>query len=503
MDETDLLVVGGGINGVGIAREAAGRGLSVVLVEKDDLAAHTSSASSKLVHGGLRYLEQFDFKLVRESLAERERLLRSAPHIVEPLQFVLPLTESAPSAWKVRAGLMLYDRLASRRILPPSRAVHLAGMFGQGLRPGPSDGFTYWDCKVQDSRLVVLTAMSAAERSAKIITRTELVSARREGARWIATCTGPLGTRTIGVRAIVNAAGPWAGALFDRLSGFTSRPNVRLVRGSHIVLPRLYAGDHAFILPGPDRRVVFAIPFEGEFTLVGTTDVECAVPLDPPTIDDDEIGYLLAVVERTFDASPSRSNIRWSYSGIRALADDGSSDPSQVTREYRLDLDAPQGSAPLLSVIGGKITTYRRLAERALDRLEPFFPRRRGRLPDEPLPGGDIPRLDVKAYLRELTTLRYPAMPPELLVRLVHTYGTRAPSILKVAKSMDDLGEHFGAGLTRREVDYLVKHEWAQTAEDVLFRRTKLGLHVTQESADHLTSYLEGVLTCRSSGGPG
>jgi len=485
----DVLVVGGGINGVGIAREAAGRGLSVVLVEKDDLAAHTSSASSKLVHGGLRYLEQFDFKLVRESLAERERLLRSAPHIVEPLQFILPLTAFSPPSWKVRAALLLYDRLGERRILPPSRPVRLKGPFGTGLRAGPAKGFAYWDCRVQDSRLVVLTAMSAAERTARILTRTELIEARREDDRWVATyLLEGSEPRTIGAKAIVNAAGPWTGRLFDRLSGYDHRPKIRLVKGSHIVIPRLYEGEHAFILPSPDGRVVFAIPFERAFTLVGTTDVDCKGPVDAPAISDSEIDYLLAVIARTFTRAVSSADIVWTYSGIRALEDDGTTDPSKVTRDYQLDLDA-NGSAPLLSVVGGKITTYRRLAEKAVDLLDAIFPAGRQRLPDKPLPGGDIPRLDIKASVRDLIA-DHPGLASELIDRLVRTYGTRARIVLSGTTSFDDLGEDFGAGLTAREVDYLVEHEWARTAEDVLFRRTKLGLHFSLADVERLTAYL-------------
>jgi glycerol-3-phosphate dehydrogenase len=488
----DVLVVGGGINGVGIAREAAGRGLSVLLVEKDDLAAHTSSASSKLVHGGLRYLDQFDFKLVRESLAERERLLRSAPHIVEPLQFVLPLTEWSPSAWKVRAGLLLYDRLGERRILPPSRPIRLNGPFGNGLQAKLARGFAYWDCRVQDSRLVVLTAMSAVERAAKIMPRTELLEARREDGTWVATYRQQgLRERTIRARALVNAAGPWTGQLSDRLSGTDRPPPMRLVKGSHIVLPRLYDGEHAFILPGPDGRVVFAIPFEGEFTLVGTTDVDCSDPGDAAAISDQEIEYLLAVVGRTFTRAVARADIAWSYTGIRTLADDGTSDPSKISREYQLDLNAMDGAPPLLSVIGGKITTYCRLAEKAVDLLEPFLPEKRRRWDDEPLPGGDIKLLDVNAYLRELTTLRYRELPPELLERLVRTYGTRTGAILKVAKSIEDLGEHFGAGLTEREVDYLIRCEWARIGEDVLWRRTKLGLQLSKAEAARVAEYVE------------
>jgi D-erythritol 1-phosphate dehydrogenase len=480
----DLLIVGGGINGAGIAREAAGRGLSVVLVEKDDLGAHTSSASSKLVHGGLRYVEQFEFRLVRESLTERERLLRSAPHIVEPLQFVLPLDKSSRPAWMIRAGLFLYDRLSRRDLLPGSRSVRLEGPLGAGLRPGAARAFTYWDCRVQDSRLVVLTAMSAAERGARVLTRTELVEARRESEYWVASYRGPSSGRTIRARAIVNAAGPWVGDLFDRISGFRQRPRVRLVKGSHIVVPRLYPGNHAFILQGDDGRAVFAIPFEDKFTLVGTTDVDWSGDPDSPAITEQEVEYLLAIVGRTFASAVTRSDIIWTYAGVRSLVDDGKS-ASKVTRDYVLELD--DDGPPLLSVIGGKLTTYRRLAERALDRLAPFFPGERPQSDEDLLPGGDLP--DVATYSQALAS-RYPEFPTALLDRLARTYGARAETILGDTPTLASLGEQFGAGLTRSEVDYLVAHEWARTAEDILFRRTKLGLHVSEHDVCRLAAYL-------------
>ncbi|MCH8616367.1 glycerol-3-phosphate dehydrogenase [Sphingomonas sp. SM33] len=482
----DLLIVGGGINGAGIAREAAWRGLSVVLVEKDDLGAHTSSASSKLVHGGLRYLEQCEFRLVRESLTERERLLRSAPHIVEPLQFVLPLDKSSRPAWIIRAGLFLYDRLSRRDFLPGSRSVRLEGPLGAGLRPGAGRGFTYWDCRVQDSRLVVLTAMSAAERGARILTRTELVEARRESDYWVASYRGSSSGRTIRARAVVNAAGPWVGDLFDRITGFRQRPRVRLVKGSHIVVPRLFPGDHAFILQGDDGRVVFAIPFERVFTLVGTTDVDWSGDASTPAITEGEIDYLLAIVGRTFTSTVSRSDIVWTYSGVRSLIDDGKS-ASKVTRDYALELD--DNGPPLLSVIGGKLTTYRRLAERALDRLAPFFPGESAQSHDDFLPGGDLPDGDVAAYSEALAS-RFPELPAAMVDRLARTYGTRAEAILKGARTLADLGEDFGAGLTSREIEYLVAHEWAGTAEDVVFRRTKLGLRLSKQDVSRVAAYL-------------
>jgi glycerol-3-phosphate dehydrogenase len=486
----DLLIVGGGINGAGIARDAAGRGLSVILVEKDDLAAHTSSASSKLIHGGLRYLEQFQLKLVRESLAERERLLRAAPHIVRPLEFVLPLGPFTRPAWMIRAGLFVYDRLGGGGLLPGARTVRLdPEQVGQGLRAGTAKAFSYWDARVQDSRLVVLNAIDAAERGAMILTRTELLEARREQRLWIARVRGPAGDRTLSARALVNAAGPWAAQLFDRLDRPKCR-RVRLVKGSHIVVPRLYRGDHAFLLQNPDRRVVFAIPFEERFALVGTTDVEWTGPPAVPMISEQEIAYLLETIGRYFTAVVSRDDIVWNYSGIRALVDDGASDPSKLTRDYALNLDAPRNQAPLLSVFGGKITTYRGLAEQVLDRLSALFPRA-GRAWTEQavLPGGDIPNLDVGAYAARLAKT-HEALPSELAGRLARTYGTRAERLLDGVRAPADLGEHFGAGLYAREVDYLVASEWARTAQDILFRRTKLGLHAGPETVDRLNAYL-------------
>ena len=403
MSEVDLLIVGGGINGTGIARDAAGRGLSVLLVEKDDLAAHTSSASSKLVHGGLRYLEQFDFRLVRESLRERERLLRSAPHIVEPLEFVLPLTPSSRPGWMIRAGLFLYDHLGGRKVLPASRAVQLDhDSLGAGLRPGMSRGFSYWDCRVQDSRLVILNAIDAAERGATILPGTELVEARREGQRWLATVRDPGGKRTVSARALVNAAGPWAAELLGRIAGSKQRGRIRLVKGSHIVVPRLYPGEHAFLLQNADGRVVFAIPFERRFTLVGTTDLDWTGAPDEPRISGAEMDYLLATVGRYFAAKVAATDVVWSYAGIRALCEDGASDPSKVTRDYLVDLNSTDG-VPLLSVFGGKLTTYRRLAERALDRLAPAFPTLGGAWTERALlPGGDISTGGMDGLIRAL-----------------------------------------------------------------------------------------------------
>ena len=493
--DVDLLIVGGGINGAGIARDAAGRGLSVLLVEKDDLASHTSSASSKLVHGGLRYLEQFDFKLVRESLAERERLLRAAPHVVEPLQFILPLGPQSRPAWIIRAGLFLYDHLGKRELLPGSHSVRMED-FGEALKPELGRGFSYWDCSVQDSRLVVLNAMDAAERGATILTRTELVRARRDGDRWAARIRGPGHEQTVQARAIVNAAGPFAAELVGRFDGVHRRFNVRLVKGSHIVLPRLYEGEHAFILQNPDGRVVFVIPFERDFTLVGTTDVACDEPSERPAIEKQEMDYLLDTIGRNFTRTVIREQIIWSYSGLRALIDDGSSDPSRVTRDYVLELD--RDGPPLLSVFGGKLTTYRRLAERALDRIAHFLPAASGSWTEQAvLPGGDVPDLDTDGYASSLSE-RFAGISFDLIHRLTRTYGTRTERLLEGARTASDLGEHFGAGLHAREIDYLIANEWARTFEDILFRRTKLGLHMPPEARDRLNAHIDAFLSGKS-----
>ncbi len=487
--DVDLLVVGGGINGAGIARDAAGRGLSVLLVEQDDLAAHTSSASTKLIHGGLRYLEYGEFRLVREALVERERLLAIAPHIIWPLEFVLPQAHSPRPAWLVRLGLFLYDHLGGRKRLPGTRSIDLAtDPRGSGLKPGGGRAFIYADCWVEDSRLVVLNARDAAARGATILTHTRLTGATREGDRWQATIADAAGTRRVTARALVNAAGPWVAELLARLPGTHHDRGVRLVKGSHIVVPKLYAGAHAFLLQNPDRRVVFAIPYERDFTLIGTTDTGWQGPPGRAQIDAGEVAYLCATANRYFAQGITPADIVWSYSGIRPLYDDHAASASAVTRDYVLDLDAAVGAAPLLSIFGGKITTYRRLADHALARLAPAFP---GMGPDwtatAPLPGGDF--ADFDALLADLTA-RYPALPATLLRRLARAYGTDAATLLGEARDPADLGRHFSADLYAREVDWLTTREWATSAEDILYRRSKLGLHVPAGTAAAIDVYL-------------
>jgi glycerol-3-phosphate dehydrogenase len=480
----DLLIVGGGINGAGIARDAAGRGLKVLLVEKDDLASHTSSASTKLIHGGLRYLEQLEFRLVRESLAERERLWRIAPHIVHPLDFVVQQSGSTRPAWLVRLGLLLYDHLGGRKRLPPTRTFDLAtDPRGAGLKNRAGKAFAYADCFVDDSRLVILNAMDAAERGARIATRTELVHAERGTEMWQATLIGSQGQERVSARVLVNAAGPWVADLLRRLH-LESRRHIRLVKGSHIVLPRLYAGAHAVLIQNPDRRVVFAIPFERDFTLVGTTDSFWEGEPGSPAIDDAEVAYLLDSVHRTFVRPVGRDDIVWTFSGIRPLFDDGSRSAARVTRDYSLDLDL-QG-APVLSVFGGKLTTYRRLAEQVLHRLHPVFPRTgEPWTGSAPLPGGDLPERGPAELITRLQT-EFSETSGALLDRLARTYGTRARQIL----SAGELGTAIAGDLTESEVRHLVEHEWARTAEDILFRRTKLGLHLPATAAPRLEEVL-------------
>lgn len=490
-DEYDLLIVGGGINGAGIARDAAGRGLSVLLVEQDDLAAHTSSASTKLIHGGLRYLEYGEFRLVREALIERERLWGMAPHIIWPLRFVLPQTHSPRPAWMVRLGLFLYDHLGGRKKLPGTETVRLDRVpLGDGLTDRGGSAFVYSDCWVEDSRLVVLNALDAHERGAHILTRTRLASARREGDRWHATIAGEAGERAVCARIFVNAAGPWVVDVLARAGVSRNDRGVRLVKGSHIVVPRLYSGDHAFMLQNPDRRIVFAIPYEQAFTLIGTTDLPWEGPPGTPAISDEETHYLLDTANRYFARKVDVPDIAWSYSGIRPLFDDHAANASAVTRDYVLDLDAGEGRAPILSVFGGKITTYRKLAEHALDQLGEHI---RGAgaawTAGASLPGGDM--ADFELLLSTFGRER-PDVPPALLRRLAHAYGTRLSSWPR------DLGEDLGGGLHMAEVDYLVANEWARNAEDILYRRSKLGLHVPPQTVDRLRDYLE----CLSAAAP-
>jgi glycerol-3-phosphate dehydrogenase len=492
-DPFDILVIGGGINGCGIARDAAGRGLSVMLVEQGDLAGGTSSASTKLIHGGLRYLEQFEFRLVREALLERERLLKAAPHIIRPLRFVLPLDRGVRPAWLVRLGLFIYDHLARRECLPGSETIRFQGHpYGKALKDEFRIGFAYSDCRVDDGRLVVLAALDAEERGAEIAVRTRFVSARRDAETWqIALQDAQSGRmREVRARALVNAAGPWVADVLRTRLGVSSSKKVRLIKGSHIVTRRLYEGEHAYILQNADKRIVFTIPFERDFTLIGTTDVPYEGEPHEIRISEEETHYLRDSVARFLRRSITPEDIVWTYAGVRPLFDDGSITASVVTRDYVFDLEAPPGVPPALSVFGGKITTFRRLAEHAMDELARFFP---GLKPawteNAALPGGDMPKGDFEGFLTDLTA-RKPFLDPTVAHRLARAYGTRVDALLGNACRSTDLGRDFGEGLTEAEIDYLVRYEWARTVEDIVWRRSKLGLHLPQPAIDDVSQYL-------------
>ena len=479
-DTFDMLVVGGGVNGCGIARDAVGRGFSVLLAERGDLGGATSSASSKLIHGGLRYLEHRAFRLVREALAEREVLLRIAPHIIRPMRFVLPHRPEMRPRWMIRAGLFLYDHLARRVSLPGAEVFRTRDdPRAAPLRPEITSAFAYSDAWVEDSRLVILNARDAARRGARVLVRTALVSAKRGAELWTCTLRDAHGVeQEVRARVLVNAAGPWVEQAVG-IAGLRAAGRVRLVRGSHIVLPALYEGEHAFILQNDDGRVVFVMPYEGAFSLVGTTDVPHEGDPAAARCTDDEAAYLCAAVGRQFRRAPRPEEIVWRFSGVRPLRDDGAGDPSAVSRDYSLSLDRGEGAAPALSVFGGKITTYRRLAEEAMDRLGGVLGG--ARTPwtgTAPLPGGDLGGLSLPAFERAMAK-RHPWLPPPVLRRLARSYGSELEALLGGAKSLADLGQDLGGGLTERELEWLRSEEWARTADDVLWRRTRLGLHLS------------------------
>ncbi|MDJ0920040.1 MAG: glycerol-3-phosphate dehydrogenase [Henriciella sp.] len=489
----DILVIGGGINGAGIARDAAGRGLNVLLVEKDDLASHTSSASTKLIHGGLRYLEHYDFGLVRKALIEREALLRAAPHIIWPLRFVLPHEQSLRPSWLIRIGLFLYDHLGGRKELPATRSVkRTSDPIFAPLKSRFIKGFEYSDCWVEDSRLVVLNAVDAAHHGADVMTRTECTSLKAEGGIWTARLKHPDQSETrVEARTVINAAGPWVDQLAARAGIRRNAPDVRLVKGSHIIVPKLFDDERCFIFQSADGRVIFAIPYEnGAYTLIGTTDLPFDEDLNQVEASAEEIAYLCEVSNTYFERQITPGDVVSTYAGVRPLYEDQAADASSVTRDYVLKTDTI-ANAPFLSVIGGKITTYRKLAEDVMKQLAETFPNMTGPWTAErPLPGGDIPGGDFEAYL-EACRKDYPWLPPELLHRLLRTHGTQIQVLLKNAKSLDDLGRHFGAGLYEREIDYLIEHEFAHTAEDILKRRTKLGLHMHQDDISGVRDHFE------------
>ncbi|MEA3534574.1 glycerol-3-phosphate dehydrogenase [Rhizobium sp. CC-YZS058] len=479
--EVDLVVIGGGINGAGIARDAAGRGLSVILCEKGDLAEGTSSRSGKLVHGGLRYLEYYEFRLVREALIEREVLLNSASHIIWPMRFVLPHSPDDRPAWLVRLGLFLYDHLGGRKRLPGTRQLDLRrAPEGAPILDQYTKGFEYSDCWVDDARLVVLNAVDAAERGATVLTRTACTSARRENGGWRVDLRDMRdgSVRTVRAKVVVNAAGPWVNDIVNRVAGSNSRRNVRLVKGSHIIVPKFWEGQQAYLVQNHDKRVIFINPYEGDKALIGTTDIPYEGMPEDVTADEAEIAYLMAAVNRYFKEKLRRSDVIESFSGVRPLFDDGQGNPSAVTRDYVFDLDET-GGAPLLNVFGGKITTFRKLSEHALQKIAGFFPQMKGDWTrGATLPGGEIPDADYVRFAEEMR-VRYPWMPRALLSHYGRLYGARLTRIVGDATALEGLGRHFGGNLYEAEVRYLVEHEWAETAEDVFWRRTKEGLRMT------------------------
>jgi glycerol-3-phosphate dehydrogenase len=497
----DIAVIGGGINGCGIARDAAGRGLSVYLCEQDDLASGTSSRATKLIHGGLRYLEHYEFRLVHEALAEREVLWGIAPHIIWPLRFVLPHHAGLRPAWLLRLGLFLYDHLGGRKVLPPTRTLDLrSDIAGASLKMPAEKAFEYSDCWVEDSRLVVLNAMDARAHDAVVETRHRLTAARRENDLWHLTIEDVIHGTTSErcARILVNAAGPWVGEVLGCVHA-QSPARVRLVKGSHIVVKKLFDHDRCYIFQNADGRIVFAIPYEHDFTLIGTTDLD--YDGDPADVAASalEIDYLCAVSNEYFTRTIGASDVVWSYSGVRPLYDDGVSKAQDATRDYVLELDTT--GAPLLSVFGGKITTYRCLAESALDRLAPHLAGDIGARKwtrNAPLPGGAFPMQGFAALVTQFEA-RWPVLPATLLTRLARAYGTRVTDVLGDAKDLDDLGLHFGADLYEREVAYLIREEWARNAQDILWRRSKLGLRITEAEAAALDTYLRAAAKAEAS----
>lgn len=485
----DVCIIGGGVNGAGIARDAAGRGLSVLLVEKDDLAQGTSSRSGKLVHGGLRYLEYMEFRLVRDALIEREVLLAAAPHIIWPMRFVLPHSPRDRPAWLVRLGLFLYDHLGGRKRLPGTRVLNLhTDPEGLPIKDEYRKGFEYSDCWVDDARLVILNALGAAEEGATVVTRTCCTSARRENSQWqIMLESGEQKTPLqVTATALVNAAGPWVDAVIDRVDGVSSKRRIRLVKGSHIVVKKFWDGEQAYLVQNDDKRVIFINPYENDHALIGTTDIPFEGRPEDVSVEQDEIDYLIRAVNTYFKTMLCSTDVVHSFSGVRPLYDDNAENPSAVTRDYLFDLDAPQDRCPLLSIYGGKITTYRKLAEKAVNKLSPFFSQKRAAwTATECLPGGDIETAQDGRYVENMKKA-FHFLPTGLLDHYFRLYGTRTSELLNEVTQAEHLGQCFGGVFYEREAQFLIDREWACTEEDVLERRTKHGLHL---SIDELSSF--------------
>lgn len=489
----DIFIAGGGINGCGIARDAVGRGYSVFLAEMADLASGTSSRATKLIHGGLRYLEHYEFRLVREALMEREVLWNMAPHIIWPLRFVLPLHKAMRPGWLIRLGLFLYDHLGGRKALPPTRVLNLAtDPAGKALKPGYRKAFEYSDCWVNDSRLVALNARDAADRGAVIRTRTKVVEARREGGLWKITTQDVASgrTETVQARLFVNAAGPWVDRLLQGAVGRNDH-SIRLVQGSHIVIRKKFADPRAYFFQNNDGRIFFAIPYEEDFTLIGTTDQDYKGDPADVAISDSEIDYLCAGASEYFREPVTRADMVWSYSGVRPLYDDGASKAQEATRDYVLKAEGNPGEPQLLNIFGGKITTYRRLAEHMLEKIEDIIGRKgQPWTATAKLPGGDFDKLGFDGLVEKLRR-DHPFLGEAHARRLVRLYGTRAWQLLGGARHAADLGHVFGADLTEAELAYLADHEWAREADDVLWRRTKLGLKIPAAATADIDAFLK------------
>lgn len=493
METVDLLVIGGGINGVGVTRDAVGRGLSVILAEKDDLGQGTSSRSGKYIHGGLRYLEYYEFRLVREALMEREVVLEAAPQFTWPIRLVLVHSPAQRPRWLIRLGLFLYDHLGGRKRVPGTKALRLdRSPEGDAVRDRYSHAFAYHDVWVDDARLVILNALDAARRGAKVLPRTRVSAARRDGAEWLATLEGPEGPQEVRARAIVNTGGPWVEQVLGNVAGVNSSKRIRLVKGSHIVTKRWWKGDHGYVLQAPDRRLIFVNPFQDDLALFGTTDIPFNDAPENVEIAQDEIDYLLGILSSYFTDAPKAEDILWTYSGVRPLFDDDEAKgASAVTRDYTFELDGGGERAPILSAFGGKLTTYRKLSEAALAQLSDTFPKMgKPWTATEPLPGGDMPGADFDAWF---TTFRHrwPWVPDDLARHYARTYGTEAERLLKGSNSLEDLGEHFGGQFYAREAEWLCENEWATTAEDLLFRRTKQGVFLTKGEQARVAAWIE------------
>lgn len=490
----DLFIIGGGINGCAIAADAAGRGLSVALCEKDDLAFATSSSSTKLIHGGLRYLEQYEFKLVRDSLREREILMSKAPFAIHPMEFVLPHNDYLRPAWIIQIGLLLYDLLYPKRLLPRSKKLNFAKTKeGEPLKGEYKVGFRYTDCWVDDSRLVILNALAAQEKGARILTRTDCTHVKRESDHWEIQCHDRLRDKniTFKAKAVINATGPWATEVLQKIAHVPSKSKLRLIKGSHIVVPKLYDGKHAYTLQHTDGRIIFALPFKNKFTLIGTTDVPYEGDPNLAAISNSEINYLCEIINHYFSKPTLDHDIVWSYAGVRPLFDDLAQKPSKITRESHIEINELNRTLPFVTLFGGKLTTHRVLAEEVMKKLKPYFPNMGPAwTAKEKLPGGHCDGLSYPNFIKSLQK-QYDWLPPHILRRYAKTYGDRCHLFLSDCRSLDDLGRYFGETLYEREVIHMIKNEWAQKADDILWRRTKLALKLDANEIKALEEYLD------------